>query len=137
MTAPCQVKCLHLELTKKMHHVQDAKYWYQRNKVEEGGGTYLDYGWDSSIWGVNLQLANLTKNSEPMWAAEVRRALPSLLRYAQVVVSTGEYSLRIGEENGASLCSWPDRPSASPYGQPRHAPHPSLLVSGTACAGPV
>ena len=51
---------------------QDAKNWWQRNKVEEGGGGYLGYGWDSAIWGVNVQLAALTNNSAPQWAAEAR-----------------------------------------------------------------
>ena len=51
---------------------QDAKTWWQRNKVEEGGGGYLGYGWDSAIWGVNVQLAALTNNSAPQWAAEAR-----------------------------------------------------------------
>jgi len=53
---------------------QDAQNWWQRNKVEEGGGGYLGYGWDSAIWGVNVQLAYLTNNSAPQWAAEARRA---------------------------------------------------------------
>lgn len=55
---------------------QDAKTWWQRNKVEEGGGGYLGYGWDSAIWGVNVQLAALTNNSAPQWAAEARTQAP-------------------------------------------------------------
>jgi len=59
---------------------QDAQNWWQRNKVEEGGGGYLGYGWDSAIWGVNVQLAYLTNNSAPLWAAEARRARPGPAR---------------------------------------------------------
>ena len=56
----------------RMGDAQDAMTWWQRNKVEEGGGGYLGYGWDSAIWGVNVQLAALTNNSAPQWAAEAR-----------------------------------------------------------------
>lgn len=76
-TAPRSVRCLHPVLT-CFRLVQDAKNWYQRNKAEEGGGGYLGYGWDSAIWGVDVQLAYLTNNSAPLWAAEVRWAFPAL-----------------------------------------------------------
>ena len=38
-----------------MGAAQDAKSWRQRSKVEEGGGGSLGYGWDSAVWGVNVQ----------------------------------------------------------------------------------
>ena len=47
--------------------------------MEEGGGGYLGYGWDSAIWGVNVQLAYLTNNSAPQWAAEACPRLPCRL----------------------------------------------------------
>ena len=70
----CWVNCLHLALT-LLRLAQDAQAWYERNRARHGGGEYLAYGWDSSIWGVNLQLASLTSNSAPVWAAEVRWAV--------------------------------------------------------------
>jgi len=49
---------------------QDAQKFWQRNKAEEGGGGYLAWNWDSSIWGADVLLAAQTSNTQ--YGAEVR-----------------------------------------------------------------
>lgn len=49
---------------------QDAQKFWQRNKDEEGGGGYLAWNWDSSIWGADVLLAAQTSNTQ--YGAEVR-----------------------------------------------------------------
>ena len=41
------------------------------NKVEEGGGGYLGYGWDSAIWGVNM--LGKGENLDPETLLKLRR----------------------------------------------------------------
>ena len=50
---------------------QDALNFWERNKNEEGGGGYLAWNWDSSIWGADVLLAQL-QTSDPKYASEVR-----------------------------------------------------------------
>lgn len=49
--------------------LQDAQKLWQRNKDEEGGGGYLAWNWDSSIWGADVLLAAQT--SDTKYGAEV------------------------------------------------------------------
>ena len=49
--------------------LQDAQKLWQRNKDEEGGGGYVAWNWDSSIWGADVLLAAQT--SDPKYGAEV------------------------------------------------------------------
>ena len=49
---------------------QDAQSFWERNKNEEGGGGYLAWNWDSSIWGADVLLAQL-QTSDPKYASEV------------------------------------------------------------------
>ncbi|CAL8464163.1 g3698 [Coccomyxa elongata] len=51
----------------------DAQKFWQRNKDEEGGGGYLAWNWDSSIWGADVLLAAQT--SDTKYGAEVQRFL--------------------------------------------------------------
>ncbi len=51
------------------HMLQDAQKLWQRNKDEEGGGGYVAWNWDSSIWGADVLLAAQT--SDPKYGAEV------------------------------------------------------------------
>ncbi len=51
--------------------MQDALNFWQRNKNEEGGGGYLAWNWDSSIWGADVLLAQLTPDSDKKYASEV------------------------------------------------------------------
>ena len=52
--------------------VQDALSFWERNKDEEGGGGYLAWNWDSSIWGADVLLAQLMPNPDPKYGSEVR-----------------------------------------------------------------
>jgi hypothetical protein len=54
--------------------LQDALHFWQRNKDEEGGGGYLAWNWDSSIWGADVLLAQQT--NDPNFGGQVSR--PSL-----------------------------------------------------------
>ena len=47
-----------------------------RNKNEEGGGGYLAWNWDSSIWGADVLLATLAGAADATYAAEVMRRDP-------------------------------------------------------------
>lgn len=44
--------------------MQDALHLWQRNKDEEGGGGYLAWNWDSSIWGADVLLAQQTSDAK-------------------------------------------------------------------------
>jgi hypothetical protein len=50
---------------------QDALHFWARNKNEEGGGGYLAWNWDSSIWGADVMLATLAGATDATYAAEV------------------------------------------------------------------
>ena len=55
-------------------HAQDALHFWLRNKNEEGGGGYLAWNWDSSIWGADVLLATLAGATDATYAAEVGHA---------------------------------------------------------------
>lgn len=50
--------------------MQDAQKLWQRSKDEEGGGGYLAWNWDSSIWGADVLLS--AQANDPKYGAEVR-----------------------------------------------------------------
>ncbi len=55
--------------------LQDAVNFWELNKVEEGGGGYLAWNWDSSIWGAEVLLAQMT--NDPNYGSEVCPATPA------------------------------------------------------------
>jgi hypothetical protein len=62
--------------------VQDALNFWERNKVEEGGGGYLAWNWDSSIWGADVLLAQQTTDTN--YGAEVRDVRLCSARFADI-----------------------------------------------------
>ena len=90
--------------------MQDAHAFWQRNKNEEGGGGYLAWNWDSSIWGADVLLASLTDGSDATYAAEARAA--ALYLGFRVIVLRKVFYARPANMH-ARTCSWPRSPTAA------------------------
>ncbi|CAL5226752.1 g9605 [Coccomyxa viridis] len=61
--------------TGEQQFLDDALNFWERNKDEEGGGGYLAWNWDSSIWGADVLLAQLMPHPDPKYGSEVQRFL--------------------------------------------------------------